>query len=44
MDVVDKLAIEFQKQEKWCSRLEKSDARVCDMILGPPFGRIRLAK
>jgi hypothetical protein len=38
--VVDKLVTEFQKQQEWRSCLEKSDMRVCDLILGPPSGRV----
>jgi predicted naringenin-chalcone synthase len=42
VDVVDDLLAEFQKEERR-SCLEKSDTRVCDRILGLPFGRVRLA-
>jgi hypothetical protein len=40
---VDKLVAEFQKQEERSSRLEWSGARVCDLLLGPPSSRARLA-
>jgi hypothetical protein len=36
---VDELVAEFQKQEEWQLRLERPDAKVCDLILGPPSGR-----
>jgi hypothetical protein len=43
VDVVDELVTKFQRQQEQCSRLEKSGARVCDLILGPPSGRVQLA-
>jgi hypothetical protein len=43
VEVVDDLDAEFRKQEEWRSRLERPSARVCDLILGPPFVRPWLA-
>jgi hypothetical protein len=41
--VVDELIVKFRKQEEWWSHLERPGARLCDLILGPPSGRARLA-
>jgi hypothetical protein len=41
VEVVDELITKFRRQE-WWSRLERLGTRVCDLILGPPFGRPRL--
>jgi hypothetical protein len=43
MEVVDELIVEFRWQEEWQSRLERPSASICDLILGPPSGRARLA-
>jgi hypothetical protein len=40
---VDELVAEFWKQEKRWSCLERHGTSVCDLILGPPFGRAWLA-
>jgi hypothetical protein len=37
---VGELVIEFRTHEDRRSRLEKSDMRVCDLILGSPFDRV----
>jgi hypothetical protein len=43
MEVVGELVTEFQKMEERCSRLERHAMRICDLLLGPPPGRARLA-
>jgi hypothetical protein len=43
MEVVDELVAEFHKLEEWRSRLERSAMRICDLLLGLPPGRARLA-
>jgi hypothetical protein len=43
MEVVDELIAEFRWQEEWLSRLERPSASICDLILGLPSGRARLA-
>jgi hypothetical protein len=43
VDVVGELAMKFQKLEERHSQLEWSGARICDLLLGPPPGRARLA-
>jgi hypothetical protein len=43
MEVKDELIAEILKQEEWWSRIERSSTRFYDLILGPPFGRARLA-
>jgi hypothetical protein len=42
VEVVDELIAEFQRQEEWCSFLERPGTRVCDLILGLPSGRTQL--
>jgi hypothetical protein len=42
VEVVNELIAKFWKQEERRSHLERSDARVCDLILRPPTGRARL--
>jgi hypothetical protein len=34
---------EFQKLEERCSRLKQPGARICDLLLGPPYSQARLA-
>jgi hypothetical protein len=41
--VVDELIAEFWKSEERRSRLERPGTRVCDLILGPPSDKARLA-
>jgi hypothetical protein len=43
MEVLGELVTEFQKLEEWCSRLKRPAVRICDLLLGPPPGRARLA-
>jgi hypothetical protein len=38
VEVVDELTAEFQKLEEWCLRLERPGVRICDLLLGPPYG------
>jgi hypothetical protein len=38
VDVVDELVAKFQRQEERCLHPEKSNKRVCDLILRPPSG------
>jgi hypothetical protein len=33
----------FQERAEWCSRLETSSSRVCDLILGQADGQVHLA-
>jgi hypothetical protein len=40
---VGEMPAQFQEQVKWCSCLEDSGSRVCDLILGPVDNRVRLA-
>jgi hypothetical protein len=42
VEVADELVSEFRKLEEWQSRFEKPDVRVCNLILGSPFGQARL--
>jgi hypothetical protein len=39
VNVVGELVVEFRKLEELCSRPERLGMRICDLILGPPFGR-----
>jgi hypothetical protein len=41
--VVGELAVEFQKMEERQSQLELPAMRICDLLLGPPSSRARLA-
>jgi hypothetical protein len=41
MEVVGKLAAEFQKMEERWSWLERPVVRICDLLLGPPSSRAR---
>jgi hypothetical protein len=41
--VVGELVAEFQSLEEWCSWLEQSAARICDLLLGPQPGLAQLA-
>jgi hypothetical protein len=34
---------DFWEQAEWCSHRKNSGMRVCDPILEPPSGRVRLA-
>jgi hypothetical protein len=43
MEVMDELVANFQKPEERCSWLEWPGLRICDLLLGPPSGRSRLA-
>jgi hypothetical protein len=43
VEVVSELVAEFQKLEEWSSFLEQPGVRICDLLLGPPSGRVRLA-
>jgi hypothetical protein len=43
VEVLDKLIAKFQKQEERCSHLERPSTWACDLIVGPPSGRARLA-
>jgi hypothetical protein len=43
VEVVGELVGEFRRLEELCSRLERSSVRICDLLLGPPFGRARWA-
>jgi hypothetical protein len=41
--VVEQLVTKFWKQEEWRSCLERPSTRVCDLLIGLPSGRARLA-
>jgi hypothetical protein len=41
--VVREMAASFHERAEWCSRLETSGSRVCDLVLGPMDGRVHLA-
>jgi hypothetical protein len=43
VEVVGELVAEFQKLEEWSSFLKQPGVRICDVLLGPPSGRVRLA-
>jgi hypothetical protein len=43
VEVVGELVVKFQKLEERRSQLEHSAMRICDLLLGPPPGRARLA-
>jgi hypothetical protein len=43
VEVVGELVAEFLRLEEWCSRLEWPPTRICDLLLGPPPSRARLA-
>jgi hypothetical protein len=43
VEVVDEMLADFWEQAEWCSHRKNSGMRVCDPILGPPSGRVRLA-
>jgi hypothetical protein len=43
VEVVGELVVEFRKLERRCSQLEQSGVRICDLLLGLPPGRARLA-
>jgi hypothetical protein len=43
VDVVGELAAEFWKLEELCSWLEQLGTRICDLLLGLPFGWARWA-
>jgi hypothetical protein len=40
--VVGEMIVRFQERAEWCSRLETSGSRVCDLLLGPTDGRVHL--
>jgi hypothetical protein len=40
--VVGEMVARFQERAEWCSRLETSSSRVCDLVLGPIDGRVHL--
>jgi hypothetical protein len=42
VEVVDELVTKFLKLEERCSQLERPGMRICDFLLGLPFGRARL--
>jgi hypothetical protein len=44
IEVVGELVAEFQRLEERCLRLERPATRICDLLLGPPHGRARLAR
>jgi hypothetical protein len=37
VEVLGKLGAEFQRLEELCSRLERPDTRICDLLLRPPL-------
>jgi hypothetical protein len=39
---VREIVARFQEREEWCSRLEASGSRVCDLVLGLVDGRAHL--
>jgi hypothetical protein len=41
--VVGELVTDFQKEEVRRSRLEQPTVGICDLLLGPPPGRVQLA-
>jgi hypothetical protein len=43
VDVVDELVIEFWKYKERSSHIEKSNMRVCDLILGLPSDLVGMA-
>jgi hypothetical protein len=43
VEVVGELVDEFRKLEERHSQLERPGVRICDLLLGPPPGRARLA-
>jgi hypothetical protein len=43
VEVVGELVAEFQRPEEWRSRLEWPTVRICDLLLGQPHSRVRLA-
>jgi hypothetical protein len=43
MEDVGELGAKFQKIEEWLSRLERPSVRICDLLLGPPFGQAQLS-
>jgi polyphosphate kinase len=40
--VVGEMVARFQERAKWCSHLEASGLRVCDLVLGLADGRAHL--
>jgi hypothetical protein len=40
--VVEEMVVGFQERAEWCSRLELSSLRVCDLVLGPVDDRVHL--
>jgi hypothetical protein len=40
--VVGEMATSFQEWAEWCSHLETSGSRVCDLVLGPTDGQAHL--
>jgi hypothetical protein len=40
--VVGEMVARFEEQEEWCSHIETSDSRVCDLILGLADGHVPL--
>jgi hypothetical protein len=40
--VMGEMAVRFQERAEWCSCLEASGSRVCNLILGPADGRAHL--
>jgi hypothetical protein len=42
MCVMEEMLAEFQEQVERCLRLEGFGMRICDLILGPPFGWVQL--
>jgi hypothetical protein len=43
VEVLEELVTEFKEQAEWCSHLEYSGLRVCDLILVPSTDQVRLA-
>jgi hypothetical protein len=43
IEVVSELSIEFKRMEDQHSWLERPATRICDLLLGPPPGRVQLA-
>jgi hypothetical protein len=39
---VGKMVARFQEQAEWCSCLETSGLRVCDLVIGPVDDRVHL--
>jgi hypothetical protein len=43
VEVMDELVAEFRRLEELCLRLERRGTRICDLLLGLPFGQARWA-